>query len=459
MDTIPDVPLLTEDDTAIGPDNPADMSEQQATSATDPNALANPAVDYNAIRDTKYALARDLRRVMRQPLKRQPLAFLDLAGEIRNKIYNILLHPDLYGCKEDYPYWCNTVGCTKVLVLCRQTYAEAITTLQARQATLSTSMQGKAHSFRHPLANGKPNIFRSHTFTSQVQMLDGLTELEFINLRQVFVYIKYSDDSRSQTDFRNLIIAVSKSDQLQRLHVKIQASTPDGVDKTRVTIIERWFLPLIQACIAKCVILTAEVDNMWENERYNSSSSKHWEHEEGYSDPLVQLIDDHKQLQVANKALLKLPKDKRSSGPQTNHDSSYPSYEKSFHHSCSSYMHGNTGVSSTEEVYDGPQGNSSVFRLKPECRQCYRVFLSEQALRKHLTDIPQHRTRFVRKAYNDNIHHLATAGGNRTCVVCGRSYVSEVMLEKHIGQERHGWRDRQLGPLPRFAKDNKWFRN
>ena len=141
-----------------------------------------------------------VRQHMREPLRTQSVAFCAIPGEIRNTIYEALLEPELSTKDNDvFPFWSNAVGCTKVLVLCRWIYEEAVHVLNGIYYVPTVYLFGEGCKvFRHPLAHGKPGLFDRRYSHFGARISDGISELEFIRLRTADIHLEHngSEDSR-----------------------------------------------------------------------------------------------------------------------------------------------------------------------------------------------------------------------------------------------------------------------
>ena len=277
--------------------------------------------------------------------------------------------------------------------------------------------------FRHPLAHGKPSFFHSSALCSTTFVPDGLSELEFISLRNVTIMI--SENSKRE-DIAKIYQAVKKSRQLKHIDLKCQLCYASQ-DNTGVTYVSarynvgRWkktLDPLIIHCLHNRIKLTASENNRFRNQECEPRTPRVFDVLE-HHDPLVLYIDGHKTLQASNRRIDEAGQAARDCKQQ--------------------------------------EPNRS-FKLTPECRRCYSLFATIGQLKQHLIQYHEHAIPFVRKKYN-RIHPLAKAGGDRhACLVCGRSYHSEDFLNDHIEKDGHQRERKRRGVVPRFAKDNLWYR-
>jgi hypothetical protein len=358
-----------------------------------------------------------------QQTQQQLPGFCRLPYDIYRKIYEDVLRPNqkVY-CSDSGRGRQNGVGCTALLQVNRQIYSQTLAFINEMPNKLK--MQGDGHRlFRHPLATGMPKLFISRAPTSATYIPPNLSEIEFVNLRKVTIYIY---ESSNEADFNELHQAVRKSRTLKEITFKCQLASLElsfvdyelkAVSKDiLVEQMKDMILPIIKTCINKGIRVYAESNIKFQPIRRISSSIIH---ESSYQDPLVTHLQTLSVLRASNAAKEKAKAE-------------FLAVRKEF--------------------------PPRQFVLTPECRSCYAVFGSDEQLRVHLDKSPKHRISFVRKQYNW-IHPLARRGGDRhTCLVCARCFVSRDSLESHVEQAKHGRSRESQGIVGKYVRDNKWYR-
>lgn len=361
-----------------------------------------------------------------------PKDFRDLPSEIRDHIYRHLLRPGQDPSDEFYGFGSlmrgvrvNAVGCTKVLVLNKETYSEAMAIMEKMTNHLHLEGAGRK-SFRHPLANGKPSFFHSWAPSSATFVPDMLSELEFVNLRNVTVWIKHTTSS---LDILDVTHAIRKSHTLREIHLKCQiatgsmwgsrgsphvSTTPATLQRLRIDV-----RSLIFCCIERKIKLTAETDCYFKNSELSRNGASRYFRVDTYRDAIAACVNDFGPLISANVAIDEAQQERLSQG------------------------------------LDEPLRQ---YVPTPECRHCYAVFEKQEDLQAHLEWFPRHQVPYVKKKYN-KIHPFATAGGDRhACLVCGCSFNSRTSLDHHTNNQRHHRDRKEQGVVPRYAKDNKWYK-
>lgn len=85
----------------------------------------------------------------------------------------------------------------------------------------------------------------------------------------------------------------------------------------------------------------------------------------------------------------------------------------------------------------------------PECRKCLAVFATNEELRKHLEQKPEHATSFTKKHWNP-VSKLAGRRRGRVCWTCGYECAALDTLNTHLDKNKH----RRHGIVPRYKEDN-----
>lgn len=367
----------------------------------------------------------------------QTRRFLDFPGEVRNRIYFLLLRPDLQKFGHKYlgglGGWKNAVGCTQVLVLNKTIYREAISFLLTMDITIAIHGRDRGRVrgrrlFRDPFANGEPNMFHMNAKSSAVFIPPTISEIEFIKLRKVTLQLGYGENNRRlKSDFVELCAAVSKNSNLEQVHLSIHnADAGSWIDDQDVRHYSghpsqevtdrlcRTLEKLIRLSICNSVLLSAAEDKkVYPSAR--QSTQHEWLFEtDPYHDPVVSWINSHGELQISNSSL-----------KTRNHITKKTTW--------------------------------SHYHLTPECRSCYRPFSTKSQLQQHLGQQPKHKIDFQRKQYNAISPYAQTTGQRHTCLYCGRGYQGRAGLEEHCKKFNH-YRDREQGIVPKFKRDNHWYR-
>jgi hypothetical protein len=128
------------------------------------------------------------------PLRRQGRhGLFRLPVEIRQRIYNHCLKPSCRLtdpeklCSLDpnhFHIWRNALGCTEVLVPCKQSYHEAINLLHHDYIVVHVRAN-PGQAFRYPRAFGKPSFFRTWKPTYMCAIGPRFSELQMMRLRKI----------------------------------------------------------------------------------------------------------------------------------------------------------------------------------------------------------------------------------------------------------------------------------
>jgi hypothetical protein len=387
-------------------------------------------------------------------LARQTLSFLlDLAIEVRNVIYFLLLRPDLntYAIHGD---WRNASGCTKILQLNRQIYYEAHAVLDCYAHTIALLGDGQ-HLFRNVLAQGKPNMFQMTSIPSACYVPRSYCELQFLRLSKITINVRYTVRTTGfwidvaafdlhsikriaglRQEFSDLTTVVSKSKSLGELHFEFQTDEAiyyrdeEGVVHSRAitsnhnTDLIGMLDQVIAVAAQKKFLLTAEEDKDFVKKLPGDDHYTHFRVED-YQDPLVRYINNART---------------RRDAPAS------PTVIK-----------GKT-IETPDGSYDLVTHPHLPYELLPECRKCYRNFKTDTELREHLAAMPSHRIKFRRHQYNSISPLAEMYPARHKCLVCARGYASRAFRDKHCERVGHVRDNKKQGMVPRFKKDNKWYR-
>lgn len=143
----------------------------------------------------------------------QRIGFFELPREVRDIIYFYILRPDcrmnefIHGPDQCYYKRCfklhkcisSGLGRTKVLVLNRQAYQEAIGLLNAFENLIT--IRGRGHRvFRDPLAFGKPGFFACNKWISQCYLGPKFSELQVLRFKHLALEVHYPVPSVDNED-------------------------------------------------------------------------------------------------------------------------------------------------------------------------------------------------------------------------------------------------------------------
>ena len=139
----------------------------------------------------------------------------------------------------------NMMGCTKILILCKQTYVEVIELLQLQEVRMTVKANSGAV-FRRPDAFGMPGFFRAGTATSRIFTPPRFCELQFARLRHVELLVDLTNVNPLDNDdygmnnlkrhLRHISGATHKSTTLQSIKIglyinegHLQESLPEAL--------------------------------------------------------------------------------------------------------------------------------------------------------------------------------------------------------------------------------------
>ena len=402
---------------------------------------------------------------------RKPTSLTDLPREIKDMVYHELFRPDAAGyslCTS----WPNALRCTKVLGLSRAIHAEAIKVLECLVPTIVLS-GCKRGVFRSMVAHRTPNMYKSYSVHTSDYIPQPLTELFFVRLRKVEIAFryppKYTDSageeyyghfegqatiSRLGEEVDQLLDAVRKSKLLVQLHFNVQSGRyepicgEDGkVSRTQCTpTVNRdnseliaMLTPLVVAGGRQGFRLTAESNKVFrvgKRDYIHRNSVAFLRAADSHVDPIAKFINDAAVLGLDGSP----PQPALPHATLVEPDASAgPDFVKPF------------------ERVRYPQRQPS-YALQPECRQSYAVFREPADLAAHLARHPQHAVRFAKRAYNElNKRHATAEVQKNKCRTCGIWFDRLDPFDKHCAKYQHT-RTRRQGIVPRWKKDNGWFR-
>lgn len=167
----------------------------------------------------------------RQQLPIQTISFLEIPQEIRAQIYNRVLRPDCRlvdrgDCEKQHDHPKRFHGCTKILLLNKQVYCEAIEHLHQVEIPIDVRLHGLPI-FRHPKAFGRPGMFDTFYKTSACLPFPRFSELQFLRFRKACLIIQCSgsDSHRSGIGYklRDIAKAIRKSQHLRSMRLQFKS--------------------------------------------------------------------------------------------------------------------------------------------------------------------------------------------------------------------------------------------
>jgi hypothetical protein len=155
-----------------------------------------------------------------QQIQEKLPGFCRLPYDIYREIYQDVLRPDqkVY-CNDSGRGRQNGVGCTAFLQVNRQIYSQALAFISEMPNKLKLQGNGQ-RLFRHPLTTGMQKLFISRAPTSATYIPPTLSEIEFVNLRKVTIYVY---ESSNGADFNELHQAIKKRPESHGNHLKMPA--------------------------------------------------------------------------------------------------------------------------------------------------------------------------------------------------------------------------------------------
>lgn len=436
------------------------------------------------------------------PKKTGPAGFFSFPREVREDIYFYAIRPD---CKLDFMDHCKLhhrcikdgKGSVNVLLLCSQTYVEAIETLHAHE-NIMLLKGNRGQLFRNMRDFGRPGKFHSSKDEYAARLPPRYCELQFLQFRKVAICLQLPDWSRSGWDedsihatlerlskeISQISAAILKSHHLRSLRLLISRAywyslgmnsyvqrrweqRPGGYGRLNELVnarsIEHAHIafknvirPLIDLAVSKGISIGAEEDILFRGTE--REVGKVMRIDSSFADPLVAWI--YATIPVKQRLTLNfnyrldtnaMTFDERTMTWRMERYTFTDALEK-YPDDCEAEEDRRFSISYDKtKLKNAPE----PYQLVPECRTCYAVFTDWEDLRQHLDDKPKHKTSYSEKAYNEIVPEAAW-GGWVKCHTCARVPPSQTVtgLGWHY---RNNPTHRRHGIVPRWKEDNHWW--
>jgi hypothetical protein len=311
------------------------------------------------------------------PLQRRRALF-SLPFEISQRIFFHALHPkcrfshanSAFYVDEHHP--CdsrNTLGCTKVLQLCKASYSEAIVLLH-HSAVICHIKATRGKLFRYEKAIGTPSFFHSKLNTSKFFVPQQFTQLEVLRLRHIAVQFQMPHWFPSQGGPRpaqRTELMEAKARKLATVLERSQALESLRIPSTT--------LPVMVS------VLNKRARNIGTNFDITGELTREvrlWEAREQKRQDVERELED---------ALTKWKADFMS-GVDNEGVSGYTIDVDDRGEPHTSKVRLPTPVNPSFEEFALVKEDSNHFELQPECRCCLKVFYTKGALTDHLASNP-----------------------------------------------------------------------
>lgn len=405
---------------------------------------------------------------VQQDRVRTKKGFLDLPIELRNYIYFMALKPGKSSCDG-----VSMLGSTKILSLSRQIYAEARLYLQPYMPIYVLGIERRPL-LRDPFANGKPFTYTSWMPTSRCYTYQRCSELELIRASKLKLIILQSVDSNNLIrDLKIMVVITEKSTYLKKLVLVVGRWQADkgGAKKELSDLLYR----VVQLCKRKKIGIHL---------KYNKtivSDSLPFLEDDDSDDTDSNLIDKKEDIRKHltrpilgyTYKLAKLWNIDLDFFTTTHFDSRIDEHGRfrdrrqtqRIVYAPEGDENGLTELglttSNRDPMYDMPgfdhpdPEDIKPYVIVPECRTCYKTFVTESGLRSHLQHKPGHAVAFRKKRWNP-ISPIAgiSGGGKRVCVTCAQGFGIVKNPDAHYEQFPHHKRN---NIVPRCFEDNERF--
>ena len=418
--------------------------------------------------------------------------FLELAREIRDHIYFLVLRPDISENMQenDDEEYTQCLGCTAILVTCRQVHEEARQLLAAKQQTIKIHGRGSLV-FRSMFDHGKPGYFRCSSYISRIHIPPRFCELQVVRFRRLTIDIFYSfydgSFSRLTAEFTEIVNVLKKTQALENLQIRIQGSEKGKISGRRVCQLVRMLTPMVWVAKAKKFKLSAEVNKFFSQSNRGEACRDYLQYEPDHEEYVVKcfnkicrkndLLSQNRQVpHIKREDFLEFKdriqrEEREERAKDIMHEFEYgcrgslPPYYEQYGTLLSGANH-----DKWEKIIEGHKTYLRTWRsrleghliykwheylqrhttkmsdletpwtLTPECRTCMRIFENEAELQNHLARSPKHRRKFFKRRENFLHKSAVRSQTKHKCAICAWSptgFETFVKLRRHRDEFGH----------------------